>query len=168
MRNICFSYGHNKSCPTQHPPGSSRGGNTLHPLAWDTNRKESRGSVAERLLVTMTRAVVCRVLPRTHILQHSVLPVPSSPMVSHSADVAKQSLCHGACRKPSTTVPMMNPVSLPSFISTAMCPQGGCASRHLCTSSSLVVQGIILDFNPHQLFELLHSLLKLVSQAKIH
>lgn len=91
-----------------------------------------------------------------------------SPTVTHSADVAKHSLCHCACRKPSTTVPMMSPVSLPSFISTAMCPQGGCVSRHLCTSSSLMVQDITLDFNPLEPFEFVHSLLKLVCEAKIH
>lgn len=63
---------------------------------------------------------------------------------------------------------MMNPVSLPSFISTAMCPQGGCVSRHLCTSSSLVVQNITLDFNPLEPFEFARTLLKLVCEAKIH
>lgn len=104
------------------------------------------------------------------ILQHSMLPVPSpsSPTVTHNADVAKQPLCHRACRKLSTTVPMMNPVSLPSFISRTMSSQRGCVSRHLCSSSSLMVQDITLHFNPLGPLEFVHSLLKLVCEAKIH
>lgn len=96
------------------------------------------------------------------------VPSPSSPTVTHSADVAKQSLCHHACKKPSTAVPTMSLVSLPSFISRAMCPPGGCVSRHLCSSSSLVVKNVTLNFNPLEPFEFAHPLLKLVCEAKIH
>lgn len=149
---------------------STRGGNTLHPLTWDTNSEESQGNVGAAFLVTVTQSCGLQsVTQNSHLAaQCAPVPSPSSPTVTHSADVAKQSLCHHACRKPFTSVPMMNPVSLPSFISMTMCPQGECASRHLCTSSSLMVQDIILDFNPLQPFEFAHSLLKLVCEAKIH
>lgn len=168
MRNICFSYGHNKSSTSQHRPGAPEvGKHSILSLGPQTER--SPKAMGKAFGDSDPELWFAECYQYSHAAaQCAVVPSPSSPTVTHTADVAKHSLCHHACRKPSTTAPMMNQVSLPSFISVAMCPLGGCVSRHLCTSSSPVVQDSTLDFNPLEPFEFVHSLLKLVCEAKIH
>lgn len=150
-------------------PSSCSGHKRSPKATWHAGYSESFGEGDPEL-----RFAACRVLPGTRISQKNVLHVSSLsyPMVTCSADGAKQLLWHvRSCLQEAFHHYADDEPSFTSqfhFQDENASSRRGCFKTSLCTSRSLMVQDITLDFNPPAPFEFVCSLLKLVYEAKRH